>query len=94
MNINNITLILKKFFKKYLLLRIRNFTSKQNNAYLIKRNELLNEKSISEVNKDRTTIKNQNIKKILKKRLLNSSRFFIIEYIKKVKEPKATIKFE
>jgi hypothetical protein len=94
MNINNITLILKKFFKKYLLLRIKNFTSKQNNAYLIKRNELLNEKSISEVNKDRTTIKNQNIKKILKKRLLNSSRFFIIEYIKKVKEPKATIKFE
>jgi hypothetical protein len=94
MNINNITLILKKFFKKYLLLRIKNFTSKQNNAYLIKRNELLNEKSISEVNKDRTTIKNQNIKKILKKGLLNSSRFFIIEYIKKVKEPKATIKFE
>jgi len=94
MNINNITLILKKFFKKYLLLRIKNFTSKQNNAYLIKRNELLNEKSISEVNKDRTTIKNQNIKKILKKGLLNSSRFFIIEYKKKVKEPKATIKFE
>jgi len=94
MNINNITLILKKFFKKYLLLRIKNFTSKQNKAYLIKRNELLNEKSISEVNKDRTTIKNQNIKKILKKGLLNSSRFFIIEYKKKVKEPKATIKFE
>jgi hypothetical protein len=94
MNINNVTLILKKFFKKYLLLRIKNFTSKQNNAYLIKRNELLNEKSISEVNKDRTTIKNQNIKKILKKGLLNSSRLFIIEYIKKVKEPKATIKFE
>jgi hypothetical protein len=94
MNINNITLILKKFFKKYLLLRIKNFTSKQNNAYLIKRNELLNEKSISEVNKDRTTIKNQNIKKILKKGLLNSSCLFIIEYIKKVKEPTATIKFE
>jgi hypothetical protein len=94
MNINNITLILKKFFKKYLLLRIKNFISKQNNAYLIKRNELLNEKRISEVNKDRTTIKNQNIKKILKKRLLNSSRLFIIEYIKKVKEPTATIKFE
>jgi hypothetical protein len=78
MNINNITLILKKFFKKYLLLRIKNLTSKQNNAYRMKRNELLNENNISTVNKDLNTIKVQNIKKILKKGSLNSSRLFII----------------
>ena len=78
MNINNITLILKKFLKKYLLLRIKNFTSKQNNAYRMKRNELLNENNISTVNKDLNTIKVQNIKKILKKGSFNSPRFFII----------------
>ena len=37
---------------------------------------------------------NGKVKYSLKKGLLNSSRFFIIEYVKKVKEPTATIKFE
>jgi hypothetical protein len=70
---------LKKFLRKYFLLIIKNFTNKQNNAYRIKRKELLNENNISAVNKDRNTIKIQNIKKILKKGSLNSSLLFIIE---------------
>jgi hypothetical protein len=45
----------------------------------MKRNELLNENNISAVNNDRSTIKIQNIKKILKKGSLNSSLLFIIE---------------
>jgi hypothetical protein len=79
MNISNITLILKKFFRKYLLLIIKNFISKQNNAYLIKKIELLNENNISEVNKERATIKIQNTRKILKNMSLKFSFFFIIE---------------
>ena len=79
MDIINITFILKKFLRKYFLLIIKNFTNKQNNAYRIKRKELLNENNISAVNKDRNTIKIQNIKKILKKGSLNSSLLFIIE---------------
>jgi hypothetical protein len=79
MNISNITLILKKFFRKYLLLIIKNFISKQKNANRIKKNELLNENNISEVNSDRTTIKIQNIRKNLKNVSLKFSFFFIIE---------------
>jgi hypothetical protein len=79
MNISNITLILKKFFRKYLLFIIKNFISKQNNAYLIKKNELLSENNISEVNNERTTIIIQNTRKSLKNLSLKFSLFFIIE---------------
>jgi len=79
MNINNIKFILKNFVRKNLLLIIKNFISKQNKAYRIKKNELLNENNISELNNERNTIKNQNIKKNLKKLLLRFSFCLVIE---------------
>jgi hypothetical protein len=67
--------------------------SKQNNPYRIKKIELLNENNISDENNERIVIMIQNIIKNMKNLSLRFS-FFTIEYIKKKKELKETIKFE